>query len=116
MNSHSVYIGIKSGKTGEFRISEMAKMADASSDGCVPRISLLTTSCISGSWAMAPSLNISAMTAVGPEETSVSWRKSKSVGRFCGSIYATAVLQALLKMKGEAQMSSTSIRQLRETI
>lgn len=98
-NTHSVYIGLKSGKPEKFRISEMAKMADVRSNGRVPQISLLITSCFSGGWAMVPSLNISAMTAAGPKVESTSWRESKSLGRHCGSIYATAVLQALLKME-----------------
>lgn len=80
----------------------MAKKSDVSSNGSVPQIGLLITSCFLCGWAMVPSLNISAMTATGPSEMSISWRKSKSVGRFCGSIYATDVLPALLKMKGGA--------------
>lgn len=77
-------------------------MSDVSSNGNVPQISLLITSCFSCGWRMVPSLNISATTATGPSEMSIIWRKSKSVGRFCESIYATAVLPALLKMKGGA--------------
>lgn len=43
-------------------------------------------------------LSISAMTAAGPKIESTSWSLIKSLSRFCGSIYTTAVLQALLKM------------------
>lgn len=100
--SHSIRIGLRSGQEGKFRISDLAKMADVCANGRVPQISLLSTSCFSGGWAMVPSLNISAMTASGPTIESCSWSSSKSWGRYCGSIYATAVLQALLKMENGA--------------
>lgn len=100
--SRSVYIGLKSAEQEKFQISEMAKMSDVSSSDNVPQISLLITLYFSCGWRMVPSLNISAMTTTGPSEMSIIWRKSKSIGRFCGSIYATVVLPALLKMKGGA--------------
>lgn len=90
---------VKSGEPEKFCISNMAKkIAGVPSNGCISQISLLIISCFSGGWAMAPSLNVSVMTAT-LDEKSINWRKSKSVGRFCGSIYATVVLQALLKME-----------------
>lgn len=101
-NPHSLYIGLKSGEPEKFRIREIAKISDVSSNGNDPQISLLITSCDSCGWAKVPSLNISPMTATGTSDMSISWRKSKSVGRFCRSIYATAVLLALFKMKGGA--------------
>ncbi|KAL4778857.1 hypothetical protein BJX76DRAFT_121125 [Aspergillus varians] len=71
-------------------------------------LTLLITSCFSGGWALKPmgklplspakKLNISGMTAVNDQETSRAWACSQSCGRAAGSIYATAVFNALINM------------------
>ncbi|KAL4943013.1 hypothetical protein BDV06DRAFT_221620 [Aspergillus oleicola] len=71
-------------------------------------LTLLITSCFSGGWVLKPmgelllspakKLNISGMTAVNDKETSRAWACSQSCGRAAGSIHATAVLNALVKM------------------
>ncbi|KAI9765039.1 MAG: hypothetical protein M1840_007864 [Geoglossum simile] len=62
-------------------------------------VGMLLTSCFSGGWVIQPRLNITAMAAAGPDITSESWSKSESSGRASGSIYASAVVQALFKME-----------------
>lgn len=49
---------------------------------------------------MVPYLNPTTMTAAGPKFKAVSWEGSKSLGRFCGSIYATTVAKSLIKLEG----------------
>ncbi|PKY00237.1 hypothetical protein P168DRAFT_276102 [Aspergillus campestris IBT 28561] len=82
------------------------KFASATRRGV--KLTLVMTSCYSGGWILQPvgasvlapakKLNISGMTAVNAEETSVSWVCSQSCGRAGGSIYATSVLNALVNM------------------
>jgi hypothetical protein len=57
-------------------------------------VTVISTACFSGGWAVHPLLNITASTAAGPEKFSESWPPSGSVGRTCGSIYATGLIQS----------------------
>ncbi|KAJ5530828.1 hypothetical protein N7527_004221 [Penicillium freii] len=69
------------------------------------RITLVTTACYSGGWATTPELNITSMAAAGerqidPQEElqnalSNAWGASLSVGRTCGSIFASTLFQTL---------------------
>ncbi|CAG8417283.1 unnamed protein product [Penicillium salamii] len=69
------------------------------------RITLVTTACYSGGWATTPDLNITSMTAAGEGHIdpkvdlqnglSNAWGTSQSVGRTCGSIFASTLFQAL---------------------
>lgn len=63
-------------------------------------VTLLTTACYSGGWVYQPELNISAATASGPRNETLSWKMSVG-GRFHGSFWATAVTQALIKFEEE---------------
>ncbi|KAI9784487.1 MAG: hypothetical protein M1839_002144 [Geoglossum umbratile] len=67
--------------------------------GSTVEVGMLLTSCYSGGWVIQPQLNVTVMTAAGPKEESESWSKSESSGCALGSIYASAVVQALFKMK-----------------
>lgn len=74
--------------------------------GKITDVSLLMTSCYSGGWVIKsndvsskPILNATVMTAAGPSFQSESWAKSQSCGRAAGSIYASALLQAAIKMQ-----------------
>ena len=70
-------------KMGEFKSATKAlKMS----------ITLITTSCYSGGWTCNPELNVSAMTAAGNENVSLSWRFSGSTGRACGFMFTTALV------------------------
>lgn len=60
-------------------------------------VTLLSTSCYSGGWSISPELNITTMAAAGPNSQSISWAARASLGRMCGSIWASAVLPALLE-------------------
>lgn len=61
---------------------------------------MLLTSCYSGVWVLQPNLRISALTAASAEKPSWSWPSSLR-GRSHGSVHATAVREALIKMKDE---------------
>jgi hypothetical protein len=68
--------------------------------GC--RVTLLTTTCYSSGWAVKDltyplhsPLNATMITAAHQEDESVSWQGSKSLGRFAGSIFASAVIKTL---------------------
>lgn len=63
-------------------------------------LTMLLTSCYSGGWVLQPNLNISALTAASAEKPSWSWPASLR-GRSHGSVYATAVREALIKMEDE---------------
>lgn len=61
---------------------------------------MLLTSCYSGGLVLQPNLNILALTATSAEKSSWSWPSSLR-RRSHGSVYATAVREALIKMKDE---------------
>lgn len=106
--THSIFVGWRSGSPEKFRIKEMIKLLDIRSDSHAPEVSLLTTACYSGGWAMVPHLSLTTMTAAGPKVVSKSWEKSKSMGRYCGSIYATAVTKSLIKLESNPPKKSPS--------
>lgn len=106
--TQSILIGWKSGSPEKFRISEMTKLLDIRSDGRVPEISLLTSACYAGGWAMMPHLSLTTMTAAGPETEAMSWEGSKSLGRYSGSIYATTVAKSLIKLEGTSPDESSA--------
>jgi hypothetical protein len=70
-------------------------------------VTLLTTACYSGGWAVRPDLNMTVLTAAGDISAqpgtgnhlqtwlSLAWNDSPSVGRACGSMFATTVISAL---------------------
>lgn len=107
-NTHSILIGWKSNSLETFQISEITKLLDIRSDGRAPEISLLTTACYSGGWAMVTYLSLTTMTAAGPEIEAMSWEKSKSLRRYCGSIYATTVAKSLIKVEGTSPDESSA--------
>ncbi|KAL1964442.1 hypothetical protein VTN77DRAFT_7000 [Rasamsonia byssochlamydoides] len=65
-------------------------------------VTLIMTSCYSGGWIVSsglndePMLNVSAITASGPQRETLSWPLSKTVGRASGSRVASAILQCLI--------------------
>ena len=61
-------------------------------------ITLITTSCYSGGWICHPQLNMSTITAAEKDNVSLSWRSFSSIGRACGSMFTTALVQKLTKI------------------
>lgn len=65
------------------------------------RITLVTTACYSGGWATTPELNTTSLTAASGFHTnsarglSNAWNPSLSIGRTCGSIFASTLFQTL---------------------
>ncbi|KAI9770398.1 MAG: hypothetical protein M1840_003284 [Geoglossum simile] len=90
-------VSIGGQKTSDAPRLTIASMKQAIGKGI--DVSILMTSCYSGCWIVNPQLTVSAMTAAGPENMSESWAQSQSSSRTTGSIYASAVLQALIKME-----------------
>ncbi|KAF2808748.1 uncharacterized protein BDZ99DRAFT_571644 [Mytilinidion resinicola] len=62
-------------------------------------ITLITNACYSGGWAcnMSRAGGITALTAAGPRGRSKAWRYSESLGRACGSMFASAVIEKLTR-------------------
>ncbi|KAK0703057.1 hypothetical protein B0T26DRAFT_729708 [Lasiosphaeria miniovina] len=58
-------------------------------------VTLFTTACFSGGWAITPELNITTLAAAKPDNESFSWPVSNSIGRACGSVFAGATISAL---------------------
>ncbi|KAL8856123.1 MAG: hypothetical protein Q9178_007248 [Gyalolechia marmorata] len=63
-------------------------------------LSMMLTSCYSGGWVYQPQLNITALTAAGPEAESQGWGLSIG-GRCHGSVWATAIKDSFVKMESE---------------
>ncbi|KAI1864899.1 uncharacterized protein JN550_008719 [Neoarthrinium moseri] len=59
------------------------------------QVCLMTNACFSGGWAITPDLNRTALTAASELSTSNAWPPSHSVGRACGSIFASTVFETL---------------------
>ncbi|KGO46330.1 hypothetical protein PEX1_022430 [Penicillium expansum] len=64
------------------------------------RMTLVSTACYSGGWITTPELNHTAMTAAGGEDnladgTSNAWCVSQSIGRSCGSVFVSTLLETL---------------------
>ncbi|KAI9811819.1 MAG: hypothetical protein M1832_000672 [Thelocarpon impressellum] len=70
-----------------------------------PKVTLFSTACYSGGWAVTPDLSISALTAAGPAQQSESCCESGSTGRCCGSIFMSAFVEAA---KQEAENMSAA--------
>ena len=64
-----------------------------------PNIALLTTACYGSGWVQTNFFNITGMAGVDESIESLSWSKSASLQRCCGSKYATSVAQALIKQE-----------------
>lgn len=62
-------------------------------------VTLVTTACYSGGWTTSPDLNQTTMAGAGDGEvngaTSHSWNESPSIGRFCGSVFASTLFKTL---------------------
>ena len=61
-------------------------------------VTLFSTSCFSGGWAMTRDLNITAMAAAECDKVSTSWRLSDSVKRACGGVFSGHTIEALTKI------------------
>ena len=61
--------------------------------GC--RVTLVTTACYSGGWAISPDFNSTTLTAAGSDTESNAWIPSGSIGRSCGSIFASTIINTL---------------------
>ena len=69
-----------------------------------PNVAVLTTSCFGGGWTQTGFLSITAMSRTAMSGTDaehelISWPKNASIGRFCGSRYASGVAEALIRME-----------------
>lgn len=91
-DEHNYGITIGTGAVAKLKISNIRS---AISNYKV-QVTFLSTSCFSGGWSISPDLNISTFTAAGRNTQSVSWEASATIGRFCGSIWTSAVVLALL--------------------
>lgn len=60
-------------------------------------ITVLATHCFSGGWTCHPDINMTTLTAAGPDEPSRSWRYSASCSRASGSMFATAMIHRLTR-------------------
>ncbi|KAJ5838928.1 uncharacterized protein N7525_004116 [Penicillium rubens] len=62
------------------------------------RVTLITTAYYSGGWVTNPEFNYTTMAAadtIGDQGTSNAWGISHSIGRSCGSVFATTIVESL---------------------
>ncbi|KAF4625191.1 hypothetical protein G7Y89_g12977 [Cudoniella acicularis] len=84
-----------SNQQGGLSVKRFLKKLDQAKD--VP-IMLLTTACYGGGWLTEQLINISGITAAGPNNMSASWRYSLEPGslkRASGSMFVSAIVQKL---------------------
>ncbi|KAJ5121262.1 uncharacterized protein N7515_009223 [Penicillium bovifimosum] len=70
------------------------------------QVTIFTTSCYSGGWLVLHGMNqqpldATAIASAGPDDCSLSWPLSGSIGRASGSLAATAVLRCLVDAEDE---------------
>ncbi|KAL3479810.1 hypothetical protein BJX99DRAFT_255246 [Aspergillus californicus] len=64
------------------------------------KITLIMTSCYSGSWLVLPSVNHRThLNLTGPGGQTRSWSLSKSLGRACGTSVASAIIQTIVEVE-----------------
>ena len=96
---------------------EMDHFRAAIGDGVA--VTVVTTACFSGGWSVNPTLNITTSAASGPKEYSESWNASDSIGRNCGSIYATALIESMSQISSslfEGQTQTETYNEFTRTI
>ncbi|EFX00194.1 hypothetical protein CMQ_7196 [Grosmannia clavigera kw1407] len=59
------------------------------------RVTLITSACYSGGWVVHPDLNNTSMAAADATSESISWNASGSIGRYCGSVFASSLIGTL---------------------
>ena len=91
-------ITVGSGTHNVFNIEDLRTAIKGAGGPRKLQITLLTTSCYGGSWAITPNLNITTVTAATELDESTSWPQSSSIGRMSGSHFATAVATTLTRM------------------
>ena len=62
-----------------------------------PNVALVTTSCFGAGWTQTGLLDITAMAGSADKTLTLSWPRSESMDRCCGSKYAIAVAEALIR-------------------
>lgn len=78
-------------------------------------VTLFMTSCYSGGWIVKPNamtckpINATGITGAGPHAESQSWPVSSSIGRACGSMITSAILQTSIAI--EESQETAEIRQ-----
>ena len=108
-NGHGIFCGGKSSINEKMDISRLLRVKDLKSiisKNPQVKVSLIATHCFSGGWTCLPDLNIISTTAAGPNNESRSWRASGSSGRFCGSMFTTAVIEKMTKYGGNNSLST----------
>ncbi|KAL8902802.1 MAG: hypothetical protein Q9207_004375 [Kuettlingeria erythrocarpa] len=102
--SKGVYLGVDpSGPKPTYPLLEMEAFREAMGVGVA--VTVVSTACFSGGWAVNPRLNATTLAGAAPGLSKVdpkyitgvseSWTASESLSRSCGSIYATAIIKAL---------------------
>lgn len=66
-------------------------------NGTESKVTLLTTHAFSGWWTCHPAVNMTAMSAAGDLQESMSRRRTGLSGRYCGSIFASVVIEKLTR-------------------
>ncbi|KAF3483579.1 uncharacterized protein GIQ15_02903 [Arthroderma uncinatum] len=90
------------GTDDELSISTVANIVGEEAD-----VTVISTACFSGGWAVTSILNATVLAAAGQSEESESWAKSSSLSRACGSIYASTLIKSLLKETNDELQPST---------
>ncbi len=64
-------------------------------------ITLVSAACYSDGWIVYPDLNYTTMAAAGTGTTSTAWPDSYNIGRACGSIFASSLIETLSSTASE---------------
>ncbi|KAG5209995.1 hypothetical protein GTR04_5422 [Trichophyton interdigitale] len=104
-SSDEVDFSYTTGCENDMSISMVASIVDPSVD-----LTVISTACFSGGWAVTSILDATVLSAAGDNEPSESWARSSSLSRACGSIYASTLIKALA-METSAEQQQLSSQQ-----
>ncbi len=110
-HTKGVCIGTKPPKKS-FRWLKHSEFRDAIGEGV--SVCTVMTSRYSGGWSTNPDLNTTILPAAGSDVQSEAWTASNSIGRACGSIYATILRDTLCIMEEENYKDPSKMRSYKD--
>ncbi|KAM5462935.1 hypothetical protein MauCBS54593_007763 [Microsporum audouinii] len=93
---------LASDSESDLSISTVASVVGDSVD-----LTVISTACFSGGWAVTSILDATVPAAAGENEPSDSWAKSSSLSRAYGSIYTSTLIKALTKETSDEHQYSS---------
>lgn len=96
-----------SGQDGRSRKITLAQVRKCIESGV--NTTLITSACYSGKWLVDPIFNYTAIAAATDETESLSWALTRSMGRACKSIFASALIKSLSESSADCKSENSEL-------